>query len=96
MLAITYHDLSLKGVLLTPRVLMGEAGLTMIGPHDRRQSYPYGDRLFIYNESQEEVYRLTTAEQAHRYFMTFQSPTQGCTQVANGNGTQSYKGGAIG
>ena len=39
---------------------------------------------------------VDTAEQAHRYFMTFQSPTQGCTQVANGNGTQSYKGGAIG
>jgi hypothetical protein len=73
-------------VLLTPRVLMGEAGLTMIGPPDRRAFYRYGDRLFIYSESQDAVYRLTTAEQAHRYFMTYQARTRGCTQVANRNG----------
>jgi hypothetical protein len=96
MLAVTYHDPSLKGVMVTPRVVIEEAGLRMIGHPDRRAFYPYGERLFIYNESQQEAYQLTTAEQAHRYFMTYQSRTQGCTQVANGNATRSYKGGAIG
>ena len=89
MLAITYHDPSLKGVLVTPRVVMGEVGLTMIGPHDSSAFHPYSDRLFIYNESQDEVYRLTTAEQAQRYFMTYPARVQGCTQVGKGNGTQS-------
>jgi len=84
MLAITYHDPSLKGVLVTPRVVIGEVGLTIIGPHDSSAFHLYGDRLFIYNESQDEVHRLTTAEQAHRYFMTYPARTRGCTQVANG------------
>jgi hypothetical protein len=95
-----YKDRSLRGDVVTPRLTIGEEGLSTYiydqgkgyDPDDRKTflahccpTYGYNEKLFLYNFRQKKVYQLADAEAARSYFKTF-NPTQnaGC------RGTEGY------
>jgi hypothetical protein len=77
-LAITYHDASLRGAVLTSRVTVRPEELTVVSADDVRTSYPYGQRLFVYNTAHTSVYPLPNADRAGRYFLNYSDRTRGC------------------
>jgi hypothetical protein len=80
LLAVTYHDPSIRGVILTSRVTAGQDRLTMASTAGVSTSYPYGDRLFVYNAARRSAYRLQSSGQASRYFLTYPDRTAGCAE----------------
>jgi hypothetical protein len=68
-LNILYHDWTLKGDVVSPRLKVEDRGLvTTIFSAVRY--YPYSQDLMIYNYRRKLVERLTNAETTRRYFET--------------------------
>jgi hypothetical protein len=65
-LLIHYRDYTLRADVVTPSLKIREDGL-YTSLYEIEHHYPY-DNMFIYNYEQKVTYRLTSAEDAHRYF----------------------------
>jgi hypothetical protein len=82
---ILYHDSTLQGDIVTPRLQVEEKGLaTKIYGTDRH--YPYSRNLLIYNFRTKMVESLVDAETARRYFQAM-DPAHG----ADCPGTEGYE-----
>jgi len=68
-LEILYHDWTLQGDVVSPRMEVGERGLATTIYRVTRY-YPYSGNLIIYNFESKRTERLTDAETARRYFQT--------------------------
>ena len=76
-LSATYHDASITGAILTDDVTADPDGLTVVTAQGAR-TYPYGSRLFVYNQAGAAVYPLSDEERADRYFLTYPERAEGC------------------
>jgi len=74
-LNLLYHDWTLKGDIVIPRLKVEERGL-VIRTHEVTRYYPYSRNLMIYNFSRKITQRLTDAEATRRYFQAM-DPTHG-------------------
>ncbi|MBO0728662.1 MAG: hypothetical protein J2P57_05345 [Acidimicrobiaceae bacterium] len=80
-MAIAYHDPTDRLVVLGPRVET-EVGWVAIGQARGVTSvYPYGERLFIYDEAQGTAFRLGDAAHAARYFQAYSERADACRRA---------------
>lgn len=68
-LVISYGDPSLYAIAVTPDLTIGETGIIMRSLSGKDYgTYPYTERLLLYNYEQKLIYRLVDAGAAHSYF----------------------------
>ena len=89
-LQIIYHDPTLRANVVTPKLRVGEGGLTtsMYGtPHHHR----YGDDLLLYDLRRKTVHRLVDAETTRRYFAARKSDHSAeCPEGIEGEGVTPF------
>lgn len=85
-----YHDLTLQADVVTPRMKVGEEGLTTRVYHQKR-FYPYNEKLIIYHTGRKLAVRLSDAETARRYFQSITPDlSNGCPPGKAGYGVRVF------
>jgi hypothetical protein len=71
-LRIIYGDASLQADVVSPRLTIGEQGLStyIYNPAYYTKNYPYHEKLVLYNFGRKEIYQLNDAATAQHYFQT--------------------------
>ncbi|MBO0731074.1 MAG: hypothetical protein J2P57_17590 [Acidimicrobiaceae bacterium] len=77
-IAIAYHNPNARAVVLGPQVAAGPSSVAVDEPRGASSVYPYGDRLFIYDESQGTALQLRDAAQAARFFQAYSERADAC------------------
>ncbi len=90
-LKITYHDPQLAAAVVTPNLTVGPRSLSLVLYRTVRTEYPYGPNLLLFNITQRQVYRLSDADSAARYFQAFNPDRSGgCPRGSEGFGVPVF------
>jgi len=85
-----YNDESLQADVVTPKLLLGEDGLTTF-MYLRPTHYQYSSNLLLYDSKRKELYQLTDAETTRRYFAGREfDPRRDCPSGREGEGTSPF------
>jgi hypothetical protein len=86
-LHLGYRDVTLRGDVVTPRLVVGDQWLSS-RTYDEEERYPYGD-ILVYHLGLRTNHRLTDSETARAYFQTFNlDRSSGCPMGQEGNGVR--------
>ncbi len=90
-LRVSYHDPTLKAIVVTPNLRVQQEGISMLMYDYIETRYPYAEHLFIYHFGRKVSYRLTDAETASRYFQTYRAEgDKGCPPGREGYGVPIF------
>ena len=88
-LASHYHDLTLRADVLTSKLRVGTAGISIFLYNWR--DYPYGENVFVYRFDHGMVYPIPNAQAAHHYFKIIRSSWDNyCPPGTPGIGSQIF------
>jgi len=89
-LQIIYHDPILRADVVTPKLRVGEDGLTT-SMYGTPRHYRYGDDLLLYDLRHKAVHRLVDAEITRRYFAARKlDHSSGCPEGREGEGVTPF------
>ncbi len=69
-LRLTYGDSTLEADIVRPNLKIEEQGISTSSYEQWKAFHPFSEKLFLYHFGQRNIYRLTNAETARRYFET--------------------------
>jgi hypothetical protein len=89
-LQMIYHDPILRADVVTPKLRVGEDGLTT-SMYGNSRHYRHGDNLLLYDLRRKAVNRLADAETTRRYFAACKlDHSRDCPEGREGEGGRSF------
>ena len=87
-LQVMYRDRTIAADVATPRLVVGDAGITT-SIYNQRVTYPYGSQLFVYHAGTGAVQPLTDATTARTYFAR-ETSVRRCPPAKEGMGVALF------